>query len=99
MDEGESSSMSEFNLKEHTERAAVVYDYCRPMGALDEQNKDASRLSRLPGAPRDEKRQTLLSWRTGAASYEQWFDSIEPRLFEIEIQWIGLQNSLNFRRC
>ena len=68
---------------EWEERRDKIYSYCADMAGFDPQNKDACRLSRLPGALRGDKKQTLLTWGIGAAGYLEWEDTFTPRLFEI----------------
>jgi RecA-family ATPase len=67
------------NAADHTEwkmRMETVYAYCAAMPGLDPSNKNPSRLSRLPGAMRGERLQTLLSWECGAARYEEWESTV-----------------------
>jgi RecA-family ATPase len=81
---------------EWRERMEVIYEFCATMPGFDKSNKNASRLSRLPGAMRDESKQELLCWRAGAPTYEEWRESVEEHLFEIEdpLEWTEEQIAL-----
>jgi RecA-family ATPase len=58
-------------------RMELVYAYCDAIPGLDPSNKNPSRLSRLPGAMRGDRLQTLLCWNAGADTYEEWERGIE----------------------
>lgn len=61
------------NADEYRKRVQWLYDYCDRHGfTCDRQNKNASRLSRLPGATRNGKRQLLLATNIGADSWDSW---------------------------
>ena len=58
---------------EYRKRVRWLYDYCDRHGFLtDKQNKNESRLSRMPGATRNGKRQLLLATNIGASSWDEW---------------------------
>jgi RecA-family ATPase len=77
------------NEAEFKERVEKVYAFAANLPGLDKGRKSSAQLSRLPGAFRDDVRQALLSWNVGAASFDEWADSVEPSLFEIEnpLEW------------
>ncbi len=58
---------------EYRKRVGWLYDYCDRHGfVVDRQNKNESRLSRLPGATRNGKRQLLLATNVGEESWYAW---------------------------
>lgn len=58
---------------EYDKRVKWLYDYCDRHGFVtDKQNKNASRLSRLPGATRNGRRQLLLATDIGEPDWESW---------------------------
>jgi RecA-family ATPase len=65
-------------------RVARIYEYAAKAPGLDSGRKSSAQLSRLPGAFRGELKQALICWDTGSANYEEWEDSITPRIFDIE---------------
>jgi RecA-family ATPase len=54
--------------REYDERVRALYERLSP----DPKNKNPSRLSRLPGMIRGDKRQELLELRCGAESWDKW---------------------------
>jgi len=61
------------NAKEYRERVEILYAILEREGfPVDVQNRNPSRLSRLPGATRNGKRQALLGVNLGKASWESW---------------------------
>ena len=69
------------NLKEYRERVDYLYDICHKNGMeIDIQNKNQSRLSRMPGCIRGESRQFIVDTDIGCKSWEEWKD------------WIGAAN-------
>ena len=59
----------------YRKRVEQLYGYCAEHGfAVDTQNKNPSRLSRMPGVTRRGKRQLLLATDTGCASWSAWED-------------------------
>lgn len=60
---------------EYRERVSKLYDTCRKNGLEpDQQNKNPSRLSRMPGAQRGGEVQQLVSGPCGKASWSEWWD-------------------------
>lgn len=45
--------------------------------SIDKQNKNPSRLSRLPGVVRGEHKQFIIDTNIGKASWEEWYEWIE----------------------
>lgn len=63
---------------EYRERVAYLYKVCEANGLkVDGQNKNPSRLSRMPGIMRGEKRQYIVAENTGKATFEEWREYIE----------------------
>lgn len=77
---------TDFDL--YRRRVDELYAYCRKSGfEPDTQNKNPSRLSRLPGATRGGRLQELVSTSSGPASWsewEEWRDAEQDDLPEIE---------------
>ena len=66
------------NADEYRRRVQYLYDVCRKNGLdVDKQNKNPSRLSRMPGVVRGEKKQYLLAVNIGRDSFEQWREWVE----------------------
>ena len=64
--------------KEYAERVKYLYKVCNKNGFnIDKQNKNPSRLSRMPGVIRAGKKQYLLATNIGKASWEEWYEYIE----------------------
>ena len=60
---------------EYRERVSRLFDVCRKNGLEpDQQNKNPSRLSRMPGARRGGEMQQLVSGPCGKASWSEWWD-------------------------
>lgn len=60
---------------EYRERVNRLYEVCRKNGLEpDTQNKNPSRLSRMPGAARGGSVQSLLSLSCGAGGWQEWTD-------------------------
>ena len=61
------------NDREYRSRIEWLYDYCDRHGfKTDKQNKNASRLSRLPGVVRNGRRQLLLATDIGERDWVTW---------------------------
>lgn len=66
------------NINEYRERVAYLYKVCEANGLkIDIQNKNCSRLSRMPGIMRGDKRQYIVAENTGKASFEEWREYVE----------------------
>ena len=63
---------------EYRERVAYLYKVCAANGLkVDAQNKNPSRLSRMPGITRGGKRQYIVAEDTGKATFEEWREYVE----------------------
>jgi RecA-family ATPase len=66
------------DMAEYKKRVDYLYAACRKAGLeFDKQNRNPSRLSRLPGATRNGKPQYLIETNVGKASFQEWKDWIE----------------------
>lgn len=63
---------------EYQKRVDYLYKVCAKNGlAVDTQNKNPSRLSRMPGVIRNGRKQFLIDTNIGKASWDEWFEYIE----------------------
>ena len=63
------------DYNEYRERVSKLFDTCRKNGLdPDQQNKNPSRLSRMPGAARGNEIQRLVSGPCGKTSWAEWWD-------------------------
>lgn len=63
------------NAAEYRERVELLYTILENHGmVVDTQNKNPSRLSRLPGCVRGNSRQTLIETNVGCASWDAWLE-------------------------
>ena len=66
------------NYEEYRKRVEFLYDFLSKNGVdIDQQNRNPSRLSRMPGVTRNGKRQALLATNTGRKSWVDWMDFVE----------------------
>lgn len=66
------------SMEEYRERVDYLYEVCRKNGLkVDGANRNPSRLSRLPGVLRGERKQYIINTRTGSDSWESWVDWLE----------------------
>ncbi len=66
------------DYREYRQRVEYLYSICRKNALkLDTQNKNPSRLSRMPGAVRGGHKQFLLDTNIGKESWEEWQEYIE----------------------
>lgn len=66
------------NEKEYRQRVDRLYAECkRNRFIVDEQNKNASRLSRLPGVWRNGKKQYIIDEDIGKDTWQEWLDFLE----------------------
>lgn len=66
------------DYQEYQKRVDYLYKVCAKNGlAVDTQNKNPSRLSRMPGIMRNGKKQFLIDTNIGKASWDEWFEFIE----------------------
>lgn len=74
---------------EYRKRVDFLYDYLEKNGLkVDKQNRNPSRLSRMPGVTRNGKEQTLIATNIGRTSWIDWLDFVEGANDELP----GLQN-------
>lgn len=65
------------NYKQYQQRTEQLYEICRRNGlTVDTNNKNPSRLSRLPGIFRDGKKQYIIDRNIGKGSWEEWLQYI-----------------------
>lgn len=65
------------NIDEYRERVRFIYDYCKKHGLhVDEQDKNASRYSRLPGIKRGDNWQYIVAAHMGAKDFTEWKSSL-----------------------
>lgn len=58
---------------QYRERVSFLYDFCQKNGLhVDQQDKNESRYSRLPGVKRAGKWQYIVATNIGAKNYEEW---------------------------
>ena len=63
---------------EYRKRVDYLYDVCKKNGLEpDRQNRNPSRLSRMPGVIRNGKKQCLIDTNIGKATWAEWVDWIE----------------------
>ena len=68
-------------LQEYRERVDYLYRVCEKNGlSIDKQNKNASRMSRMPGVYRGQKKQFIIAENIGLPSFEEWKDHIEDSI-------------------
>lgn len=66
------------NYPQYQERVDYLYKIVEKNGLkVDKQNKNPSRLSRLPGFERGDKKQFLIDTNIGKSSWEEWEEYIE----------------------
>lgn len=82
------------DYKEYRSRVDYLYDICKKNGlAIDTQNRNPSRLSRLPGVIRGEKKQFIVDTNIGFSSWNEWKDYVEsvnddlPDIEDLSAEW------------
>lgn len=66
------------NIEEYQKRVTFLYDFMDEHGVkIDRQNRNPSRLSRMPGVTRNGNRQYLVGANVGRRSWSDWMDWIE----------------------
>ena len=83
--------------KEYKERVNYLYDICKKNGmVIDTQNRNPSRLSRMPGCERGDKKQFIIDTNIGCKSWAEWHEWIEavnddlPDMEELSAEWDDL---------
>lgn len=66
------------NYEEYRKRVDFLYDFLEKNGLkVDKQNRNPSRLSRMPGVTRNGQTQTLITTNIGRKSWVDWLDFVE----------------------
>jgi hypothetical protein len=66
------------DYNEYRKRVDYLYNICQKNGLkLDTQNKNPSRLSRMPGVERNGKKQYIIDTNIGKESWQDWYEWIE----------------------
>ena len=66
------------NYQEYRKRVEFLYDFLEKNGLpVDKQNRNPSRLSRMPGVMRNGNRQYLVATNIGRKSWVDWMDYVE----------------------
>ena len=66
------------DYSEYRKRVDYLYNICHKNGLeIDKQNRNPSRLSRLPGVMRNGKKQYIIDTNIGKESFTEWQDWIE----------------------
>lgn len=74
------------NQEEYTKRVKWIYEVLNDNDfPIDQNNKNPSRMSRLPGLKRGKTYQTLVRGRTGLNSFLEWEDYIKNDLEDEEL--------------
>ena len=83
--------------QEYQKRVNYLYDVCKKNGmVIDTQNRNPSRLSRMPGCERGEKKQFIIDTNIGCKSWSEWHEWIEavnddlPDMEELSSEWDSL---------
>ena len=83
--------------KEYQERVNYLYDVCKKNGmVIDTQNRNPSRLSRMPGCVRGDKKQYIIDTNIGCGSWDEWKEWTEavnddlPDMEELASEWDDL---------
>lgn len=66
------------NYDEYRKRVDYLYNICKKNGlSIDNQNRNPSRLSRMPGVERNGKKQFIVDTNIGKTSWTEWHEWIE----------------------
>ena len=72
------------NAEQYRDRVNKLYQYCKKNGLTpDEQDKNESRYSRLPGVKRNGKWQYIVARDIGAANYDEWVKWAEEQVDDL----------------
>lgn len=72
------------NAQQYRERVRDLYEFCKKSGFKpDEQDKNESRFSRLPGVKRGDKWQYIVDRNIGAKSYDEWIQWRESQVDDL----------------
>lgn len=82
---------------EYRKRVDYLYAACQKNGlTIDQQNRNPSRLSRMPGILRGDKKQMLLETNIGKSCWDEWRDWLEaetdelPETESLAADWVSL---------
>ena len=82
------------NYTEYKKRVDYLYEICEKNGmTIDTQNRNPSRLSRMPGCIRGENKQYIIDTNIGKRSWNEWHEWIEsvndnlPDIDELSSNW------------
>jgi len=82
---------------EYRKRVDYLYSICEKNGlSIDPQNRNPSRLSRMPGCVRGDKKQFIIDTNIGKSSWNEWQEWIEavndnlPDFESLKSQWDNL---------
>ncbi len=85
------------DYQEYRKRVDYLYSVCKKNGLdIDQQNKNPSRLSRMPGVIRNGRKQFLIDVNIGKGSWNEWQEWIEsvnddlPNLESLDSVWESL---------
>ena len=85
------------DIKEYQSRVNYMYDICKKNGmVIDTQNRNPSRLSRMPGCIRGDKKQYIVGTNIGCKSWDEWKEWTEavnddlPDFEELITEWNDL---------
>ncbi|MHA6258336.1 AAA family ATPase [Sporosarcina sp. CAU 1771] len=66
------------NYDEYRKRVDYLYNICNKNGLnIDNQNRNPSRLSRMPGIERNGKKQFIIDTNIGMSNWEEWHEWVE----------------------
>ncbi|TGA95421.1 DNA primase, partial [Sporolactobacillus shoreae] len=66
------------DYNEYRKRVDYLYNVCQKNGlSLDKQDRNPSRLSRMPGVERNGKKQFIIDTNIGKSTWEEWYEWIE----------------------
>ena len=72
------------DLDEYRQRVDFLYDFLEKQGMeIDKQNRNPSRLSRMPGVTRNGNKQYLAAVNIGRKSWTDWMDFVEGETDEL----------------
>ena len=82
------------DYSEYRKRVDYLYSICEKNGmSIDKQNRNPSRLSRMPGCTRGSNKQYIIDTNLGKASWDEWHDWIEsvndnlPDVEDLASEW------------
>ena len=72
------------DINEYGQRVSFLYDFLEKNGVkVDKQNRNPSRLSRMPGITRNGNRQYIVAENIGRKSWTDWMDFVEGESDEL----------------